>query len=128
VDEPAHVTEVRHTVVGADTALALGSGDVPVLATPRLLAWLEAATVLALGELPAGQTSVGTQVELAHVGPSQVGAAVVCRATMVGRDARAARFEVEAVGPDGAVVARGTLARALVDRDSFLGRSGGQPR
>ena len=50
-----------------DTATALGSGDVAVLATPRLLAWLEAATVAAAADVVGpGETSVGTRVELEH--------------------------------------------------------------
>jgi len=57
-----------------DTAAALGSGDVPVLGTPRLLALAEAATVRALdGALPPGQTSVGTSVRLEHTAASPVG-------------------------------------------------------
>ena len=56
-----------HEVGDDDTALALGSGDVPVLGTPRLIAWLEAATVaVAAGHLSAGQTSVGTAVRVKH--------------------------------------------------------------
>ena len=57
----------RHVVTQADTAIALGSGDVPVLATPRLLAWVEAATVTALAEqLDEDESTVGTLVELDH--------------------------------------------------------------
>jgi predicted thioesterase len=42
------VYQMRHGVTDNDTAAALGSGDVPVLATPRLIAWMEAATVRAV--------------------------------------------------------------------------------
>ncbi|MGA0092648.1 MAG: thioesterase family protein, partial [Candidatus Nanopelagicales bacterium] len=63
-------------VSAADTATALGSGDVPVLATPRLIAWLEAATVDACPPLGSDETSVGTRVEVEHLAASPVGASV----------------------------------------------------
>ena len=52
-------------VTDQDTAVAVGSGSLPVLGTPRLLAWLEAATCASLVPLlPEGSTSVGTREEL----------------------------------------------------------------
>ena len=65
---------VRHVVTEADTAIRAGSGDVPVLATPRMLALAEAACVAALeSHLDAGMTSVGTGVALEHRRASPVG-------------------------------------------------------
>ena len=53
------------TVTESDTALAVGSGSLSVLGTPRLIAWMEAATCAAIAEqLDDGQTSVGTRVEI----------------------------------------------------------------
>jgi predicted thioesterase len=120
--------ELAYVVSVDDTAVALGSGDVPVLATPRLLAWLEAATVAALdGVLTSGSTSVGSRVELEHKGASRVGAAVTVHVSVSHVDGRLVRFEVaaEQVGPDGtdnAVVATGRITRVVVDRDRFLAR------
>jgi predicted thioesterase len=110
-----------------DTALALGSGDVPVLATPRLLAWLEAATVETLAPaLEPGSTSVGTRVEVEHSAASAIGATVVARASLAYVDGRLLRFEVaaEQMGTDGAsrVVATGRVTRVVVDREKFLAR------
>ncbi len=66
---------VRAVVSQANTAASMGSGDVPVLATPRLLALAEAATVAAVApHLGAGQTSVGTAARLEHRRPSPLGA------------------------------------------------------
>jgi predicted thioesterase len=116
-------------VVGeADTAIALGSGDVPVLATPRLLAWLEAATVRAAAVLPPGRTSVGTRVELDHLHATPVGAEVTCSASVVAADGRQLTLEVEATEQRAAgpvVVARGRVVRAVVERERFLGRAAG---
>ena len=103
----------------ADTARALGSGDVEVLGTPRALALAEAATVQAAAErLDPGQTSVGTHVELDHLAPSHVGAAVTAHATLVYRTGKRLTFEVRLTQND-RTVATGRITRAIVDRERF---------
>lgn len=110
-------------VTAADTALALGSGDVEVLGTPRALALAEAATVAAAaGLLGPGQTTVGTRVELDHLAPSPVGASVVAEAVLVEQNRRRLTFDVR-LTQDGTVVATGRITRALVDRNRFPGRA-----
>jgi fluoroacetyl-CoA thioesterase len=72
--QPGLRAAFRYTVTEADTAMALGSGEVPVLATPRVLALAERATVaVAAGMLAAGATTVRTRVELDHLAPSPIG-------------------------------------------------------
>ena len=112
------------TVTDADTALAVGSGDLPVLGTPRLLAWCEAATCAALeGSLEERQSSVGTRVALEHLAASPVGAQVAVTASVVYVDGRLVRFEVVAEhAADGKVVAHGEVTRVVVDRERFLSR------
>ena len=123
---PGQAAEQSYVVGEADTAAALGSGDVPVLATPRLLAWLEAATVAALdGRLDKGATSVGTRIDLEHVAPSPVGVTVTVRAEIVAVDGRLVQFDLVALHSDGKVVAHGRITRVTVDRARFLARSGG---
>jgi predicted thioesterase len=113
----------RHHVTPDDTARALGSGDLEVLATPRLLAWCEHATVLALaGELTDRETSVGTRVELAHQRPSAVGAAVTVHAQLVHQDGRLLRFDVHAEDGEGVPLADGQVTRVVVDRERFVSR------
>lgn len=114
-------------VVGvADTADALGSGDTPVLGTPRLVALLEHAAVSALaGELGDGQTTVGTRIDVEHLAPSRVGAVVMATARLVNVDGRTLEFEVAAHDQTaGVLVARGRHRRAVVDRERFLARAG----
>lgn len=114
------------TVTDADTARALGSGDLPVLATPRLVAWLEAATCAAVADqLPSGATTVGTRVEVAHRAPSAVGAGVSAQATVTDVDGRLIEYAVVARDRStGDLLAEGVITRALVDRERFLGRLG----
>jgi fluoroacetyl-CoA thioesterase len=74
---------VRVVVGESDTAAALGSGDVPVLGTPRLLALAEAATVAAVApQLPSGETTVGTSVTMEHRRASPVGSSLVIEAEL----------------------------------------------
>ena len=111
-------------VVGeADTAIALGSGDVPVLATPRLVALLEEAAVAALaGTLEEGATSVGTHVAIDHLSASFIGAAVSATAEVIEVDRRSVSFRLTANEGD-RVVAVGNHTRIVVDRARFLGKS-----
>lgn len=107
----------------ASTAIALGSGDVPVLGTPKVVALVEAAAVAAIaGMLEEGQTSVGTNVTLDHLAPTPVGGSVLATATVTSVDRRTIRFDVD-VTEDGRTVARGIHVRAVVDRSRFLGTS-----
>jgi predicted thioesterase len=123
---PGLSAELSHVVETADTAAAVGSGDVPVLATPRLLAWLEAASVAALeGVLADGTTSVGTRIDLEHIAPSAVGVTLTVRAEITAVDDRLVQFNVVALNPDGKVAAQGRITRVIVDRTRFLARSTG---
>ena len=115
---------VTFTVTDDDTAAALGSGSLPVLGTPRLLAWCEAATCAAIAPLLAeGETSVGTRVELEHSRASRVGVLVEVTASSVFHDGRLHRLSVVARQVDDArVVATGEVTRVVVDAERFLGR------
>lgn len=111
-----------HVVTDEDTALAVGSGSLPVLGTPRLLAWCEAATCAALVPvLDHNETSVGTRVSLEHTAPSVVGAAVAITASVVHVDGRLVRFSV-AARQDGKLVGSGEVTRVVVDGERFLSR------
>ncbi len=113
---------MRHTVTEADTALALGSGDVPVLATPRLIAWMEAATVTAaLPLLTEGQTTVGTAIRVEHLRATALGGSVEVTATAPHEaTGRRLTFSVLARDASGQVVASGEVDRAIVERARFL--------
>ena len=115
---------MRHEVTDADTAIALGSGDVPVLGTPRLVAWLEAATVrAAAGLLNPDQTTVGTGIRIEHRRATAVGASVEATATPPTDVAgRVLTFNVLAVDGSGQIVAVGQIDRVIVDRTRFLQR------
>ncbi|MEV4720405.1 hotdog domain-containing protein [Micromonospora noduli] len=121
---PGLTAQVELTVTDADTAQAVGSGDVPVLGTPRVLALAEAATVAATATgMPPGSTTVGTRVELEHLAPTVVGRTVRAQALLTTVDGRRLSFEVTVSDGD-QTVARGRVDRILVDRARFVERAG----
>lgn len=110
-------------VEDGDTARALGSGDVDVLATPRVLAACERACCLAVGDqLDDGETTVGMRVQLDHLAPVRVGTAVRIGATLDKIEGRRLVFVVTVHTDDG-LVAAGRLTRAIVVRDEFMDRA-----
>jgi predicted thioesterase len=109
-------------VVGIeDTAAAMGSGSVEVLATPRIVAWVEAAAVAALADaIDTGSTSVGIRIELSHKAPAQIGAEVTATATVTDVEGRAVTFEVTAIANE-VELAHGEHTRVVVDAARFGG-------
>src|SRR6478609_4579723 len=106
------------TVTDADTAEAVGSGTLPVLGTPRLLAWCEATTCAAIDPtLADGETSVGTRIELEHVAASAVGQEGEVTASASYVDGRLHRFTVAARNLGGKVVGTGEVTRVVVDAE-----------
>ena len=120
----ALTSTLTFTVTDDDTAAAVGSGSLPVLGTPRMLAWCEAATCAANASTRAeGSTRVGTRVSLEHLAASPVGAEVAVSATSSYADGRLHRFVVAARHTTGGkVVATGEITRVVVDAERFLSR------
>lgn len=111
------------TVSETDTAIQMGSGDVPVLATPKVVAWLEAAAMAALAELPDGLTSVGINISVDHSAPTLVGVDVRAIAEVREVAGQRIEFDVRAFAGD-QLIAGGTHTRVIVDRQRFLIRAG----
>jgi len=108
------------TVGDADTAVAMGSGSVLVLATPRVVALCEQATCAALaGHLAAGCTTVGMRVQIDHLQPTPVGAAVTADAVLEKIEGRRLTFTVSASDTKG-LVAAGKVTRVMVEVDRFM--------
>jgi predicted thioesterase len=123
VTDRAAGTTLAFTVTPGDTAVEIGSGDLGVLGTPRLLAWGEAATCAAIADdLEPSQTSVGTRISFEHLAATAVGERVEVTARLAHRDGRLLRFEVVAVDSRDTVVGHGEVTRVVVDRQRFLSR------
>lgn len=105
-----------------DLAQSVGSGDLPVLATPRLIALMECASMKAVSsELEEGQTTVGAEVKVAHLRPSKEGSHVEIEATLEDVDGRRLTFDVTA-SEEGVVIGRGKHVRYIVDRKKFMSK------
>jgi predicted thioesterase len=121
--KPGLCAEAELTVGDADTAIAIKSGDVPVLATPRVIALCEEAAVKALlGELDPAETSVGMQVQLDHLAPTAVGHQVIAEATVEKVKGRRITFTVS-VSDERGLIAVGRVTRVIVDIDRFLDKT-----
>jgi fluoroacetyl-CoA thioesterase len=118
--EPGLAAHVDLVVTEDDTAIRQRSGDVPVLATPRVLALCEEATVLAIeSELKPNETTVGMQVQIDHLAPTAVGSTVTAEAKVEEVTGRRVIFKVSARDERG-LIAAGRVCRVVVDRERFL--------
>lgn len=115
-----HTTEL--TVTDAVTAIQVGSGDMPVLATPMMMAIMENAAMLAVrDELPEGCTTVGGHIESSHLKPSRVGDVVRAEAEVTKVDGKKIEFKVAAYAGD-ILLGEGTHLRFIVDRERFMSK------
>jgi predicted thioesterase len=111
---------VTLAVRDADTAVALHSGEVPVLGTPRLIALCEEASLQAIaGHVPEGHTTVGMRVQLDHLAPTAVGFTVTAEARLDKIEGRRLTFAVSA-SDDRGLIAAGKVTRVVVDLEKFL--------
>ena len=114
--------ETTEVVTDNLTANALGSGLVPALATPAMIALMENASVSAIRDsLEIGETSVGIEVNVKHIAATPVGMRVRTRAEVVSVDGRRVTFRVEA-WDDREKIGEGTHVRAIVDEVRFKER------
>jgi predicted thioesterase len=111
-------------VVGdADTSVAMRSGEVAVLATPRIVALCEEATCAAVaGRVGPGATTVGMRVQIDHLHPTAVGQSVEAEAILDKIEGRRLVFTVSASDAKG-LVAAGKVTRVVVDIDKFLAKT-----
>ena len=115
-----HTSEL--TVTDAATAIAVGSGDMPVLATPMMMALMEIAAMLAVkDELPEGCTTVGGHIESSHLKPSKIGNVVRTEAEVTKVDGKKIEFKVAAYSGD-TLLGEGIHLRFIVDKERFMSK------
>ena len=117
-----HTSE--QTVSEAQTAVQLGSGDMPVLATPAMMALMENAAMLAVAdELPNGCTTVGGYIESSHLKPSKIGDKITATAEVTRIDGKKIEFKISAYSGD-TMLGEGTHLRFIVDQERFMSKIG----
>ena len=110
------------TVTAANTALAMGSGDMEVFATPAMVALMENAAMKAVApHLPEGSTTVGAMMQTSHIKPSAPDETVTAEAVLQEVDGRKLTFRVTAYDAEG-TIGEGIHIRYIVDRERFLSR------
>lgn len=113
--------EARVIVNSTNTAIAAGSGSLPVFGTPFMIALMEKATCEAVAEmLEENETSVGTYIDVSHDKASGLGTVITAHATLVDVDGRKLIFDVDAVEENGDVIGKGTITRFVVLKDRFM--------
>ena len=112
----------RMTVNDSHTAQTIGSGDMPVLATPAMVALMEnAAMNVVAAQLPSDSTTVGTELTISHLKASPIGAAIEAEATLTAIDGRKLSFDV--VARQGETIrGKGTHVRYIVERERFMAK------
>ena len=119
---------LKHTselIVGdAVTAIQMGSGDMPVLATPAMMALMENAAMLAVADaLPEGCTTVGGHIESSHFSPSRIGDKVAATAEVTKVEGKKIEFKVAAYSGK-TLLGEGTHLRFIVDKERFMSKLG----
>lgn len=117
-----HTSE--QTVSEALTAMQMGSGDLPVFATPAMMALMENAAMMAVAnDLPEGCTTVGGHIESSHLRPSKVGEKVSAVAEVTKVDGKKIEFKVAAYSGE-TLLGEGTHLRFVVDKEKFISKLG----
>ena len=113
---------VTTKVTEKNTAKAVGSGSLDVFATPMMVALMEKAACECMADgLAPGQTSVGTQINVAHTAASPLGAEITATAEIVAVDGRKVSFTV--VAHDGSnEIGRGAHERFIIDAERFMSK------
>ncbi|WP_298061459.1 thioesterase family protein [uncultured Rikenella sp.] len=114
------------TVAEAHTAVALGSGDLPVLGTPALAALMENAAMKAiapfLDRTPEAMSSVGIALNISHERASSIGEQIRATATVTAVDGRRVDFDIQASDSSGRIIGRGTHTRFIVNTEKFMAK------
>ncbi len=120
MNQPTHTSQL--TVQEQHLACHLGSGDLPVLATPALVALMENAAMLAVADtLPEGSSTVGSFIQTTHLHPTPLGGTVRATATLTAQEGRKLTFAISAEDENG-LVGEARHERFIIDRERFMAK------
>jgi len=118
--------EVTDTVTDKNIASVLGSGGLPVFATPAMITIMEKAAADAINpHLPPGCSTVGTDVNIKHLSPTPQGMKVSAKAELLAIDGRALSFKVEAFDEAGKI-GEGSHERFVIEIEKFMSKAEGK--
>ncbi len=114
------------TVRPEHTAKAFGSGDLEVFSTPAMIALMEQTAWASVApELEAGEGTVGTRLDVAHLAATPVGMRVRCESELIAVDRRKLTFRVEAYDEAGKI-GEGTHERFIINSERFMEKANGK--
>lgn len=112
--------EKVYVVEGKHAAGEMGSGDLEVLATPALIAFMEnAAKEEVLGQLADGETTVGIELSVQHLKATAIGQTVRVQSRLVEQKKSILFYELETYEGE-TLIGKGTHKRAIVDAQKFM--------
>ena len=110
------------TVAEQHLACTVGSGDLPVLATPMMVALMENAAMLCVQpDLAEGESTVGSMVNVSHIKPTALGKKVSAVATLLSREGRKLTFHMEAHDEEG-LIGEGEHVRYIINKEKFMSK------
>ena len=119
---PGMKFELEKEVTPEVTAARVGSGSLPVLATPVMIAWMEEASVAAIQpQMDEGETSVGILVTIRHMAPTKVGKAVRVISEVTEGKGNKISFTVKAYDEQNKI-GEGSHERAVVNAEKFMNK------
>ncbi|MGO2603165.1 MAG: thioesterase family protein [Alkalibacterium gilvum] len=108
------------TVKESETAQVAGSGDLSVLSTPHMIAYMEnTAMNLMSEELNETETSVGIEINVSHLAPTAVNKVVSVEAKQTDKSGKTFTYQIEAF-VDEQLIGKATHRRMIVDKEAFL--------
>lgn len=103
-------------------ACNVGSGDLPVFATPMMMALMENAAMLCVAdELENGSSTVGGQISSSHIKPTGLGKTVTATAELISAEGRRLKFKISA-SDEGGLIGEGEHLRFIIDKEKFMSK------
>ena len=120
--EKGKIYESRFVVKAEDTVANVGSGELPVLATPILVAWMENVAMLTVAkDLSDNETTVGGMISVSHLRPSSIGTTVEISAILTDVNGKKLTFSLQAKD-SASIIAEGEHIRFIVDKERFMSK------
>lgn len=110
------------TVTPEMAADRVGSGLLPVYATPMVIALMESTACLCIEDLDEGDATVGVEINVQHVKATAIGEQVTCTAFLKEEDEHSYRFILRVENAHGEEIAEGTHVRVRVNKEKFLSK------
>lgn len=109
-------------VTNEKTAMEMGSGTLPVYATPAMIALMEKTAMLSVAkELAGEEATVGTRLEISHLAACGLGSEIRCESLLTEIDRKRLVFEVQAFEGE-TLIGKGIHERFIINTEKFMSK------